>query len=158
GVVVKPLHWLSFSYDQSRNFTPAAFRVDIFGKALPLPNGRGKDYGVHVNLIENKLIVGVNYFEASANNARGTPADTFMFRVSRFETDFIDWSTTVARQRLGAGASQQGVLDEVAKITQLPVGFVPPALATIGSTSTVNARGLEGQLIFNPVRNWNIKA
>src|SRR5262249_50430710 len=100
GVVVKPLNFMSLSYDQSRNFTPAALKVDIFGNPLPLPTGKGKDVGLHFNFFENKLVFGVNYYESSANRARGTPADSFMFRVSRFETGFITWATTVANASL----------------------------------------------------------
>jgi outer membrane receptor protein involved in Fe transport len=158
GVVVKPLKWMSFSYGQSRNFAPASLRVDIVGRPLPLPTGKGRDMGVRFELLDGKFILGLNYYEASANNARGTSADSFMFRVSRFETDFIAWATGVAQLRLGPGATTSAVTQEVANITQLPVGFVPPALSTIASSSTVNSHGYELQLIFNPRRNWNIKA
>lgn len=158
GVVVKPFKGFSLTYGQSRNFSPAAYRVDIFGNALPLPTGKGKDYGVRFALKENRLVFGVNFFETSAANARGTQADGFMFRVSRFESGFITWATTAAQNQLGAGASSTAVANRVAEITQLPVNFVPPALATIGSTSTVSARGLEAQLIFNPGKSWNLKA
>lgn len=158
GVVVKPFKWVSFSYGQSKNFTPAALRFDIFGNPLPLPTGEGKDYGVRFVLKDNRLVFNLNWFETSANNARGTQADSFMFRVSRFESGFITWATLVAREQLGASAPADAIANKVAEITQLPVNYVPPALATIGSTSTVDAKGIEGQLIFNPVRNWNIKA
>lgn len=158
GFVVKPLKWLSFSYDQSRNFSPAAYKVDISGNALPLPTGKGKDMGVHLDLWSGKVILGFNYYDASANNARGTSADSFMFRVSRFETDFIGWATTVAQQRLGAGASASSIASEVANITQLPVGYIPPALATIASSATVASHGAEASIIANPIRNWNMKA
>jgi outer membrane receptor protein involved in Fe transport len=158
GVVVKPLDWLSFSYGQSKNFTPAALRFDIFGKPLPLPTGEGKDYGVRFTLLDSKLVFNVNWFETAAKDARGTAADGFMFRVSRFESGFITWATIAAQNQLGAGASASAIADRVAQLTQLPLNYVPPALQVIGSTSTVDAKGLEGQIIFNPVRNWNIKA
>src|SRR5207253_10196181 len=48
GVVVKPFKTLSFSYGQSRNFAPPSLRVDIFGKPLPLPTGKGRDMGVRI--------------------------------------------------------------------------------------------------------------
>ena len=157
GVVVKPLKWISFSYGQSKNFTPANLRFDIFGKALPLPTGTGKDYGVRFTLMEKKLVFNVNWFETSAANARGTSADGFMFRVSRFESGFITWATLAAQSQLGAGASATSIASRVAELTGLPVGYIPPALQVIGSTSTVDAKGAEAQLIFNPVQNWNIK-
>lgn len=158
GVVVKPFRWVSLTYNQSRNFTPAALRVDISGNVLPLPKGAGKDYGLRFTLLENKLVLGLNYFEGSAERARGTQADSFMFRVARVEAAFIAWATNVAQQRLGAAASTSAVAAEVARITQLPVGYVPPPLGTISSSSTVEAKGVEVQLIYNPLRNWNIKA
>ncbi len=157
SVVVKPLKWVSFSYGQSKNFTPANLRFDIFGTPLPLPTGKGKDYGVRFTLMEKKLVFNLNWFETSANNARGTSADGFMFRVSRFESGFITWATLAAQSQLGAGASASAIATRVAELTKLPLGYIPPALQVIGSTSTVDAKGAEAQLIFNPVQNWNIK-
>ena len=157
GVVFKPLRWISFAYNQSANFTPAAFRFDIEGKVLPLPEGDGKDYGVRFNLFDNKLSLGLNIFETQAIRARGTEADSFMFRVARVESAFITWATNDARARLGNGASTDAINQDVARITKLPLGYIPPALGTISSTSTVEAEGTEVQLIYNPVRHWNIK-
>jgi outer membrane receptor protein involved in Fe transport len=157
GVVVKPLSWISFTYNQSENFTPAPLRYDIGGSPLPLPAGEGKDYGVRFTMFDNKLTFGLNYFTGGAARARGTQADSFMFRVARVESAFITWATGVAQTRLGAGASTSAVNTEVARITGLPVGYVPPALGSIGSTSTVEAKGTEFSLIYNPVKNFNIK-
>jgi outer membrane receptor protein involved in Fe transport len=158
GVVAKPLPWLSFTHNQAKNFTPGALRLDIFGNPLPLPNGEGKDYGVRLNLWDNKLVLGVNLFKTDANRARGTPADAYISRASRFETAFITWANQVAQERLGPGASTSAVATEVARITQLPVGYLPPPVAQVGSTSTVEAEGSEVQLTYNPVRHFNLKA
>jgi outer membrane receptor protein involved in Fe transport len=157
GIVVKPLKWVSFNYGLSENFTPAAIKLDISGNPLPLPVGTGKDYGVRINLWNSKLVLGINSFESSANDARGTPADGFMFRTARFETGFIVWANGVANTELGAGASASAVASRVAQLTKLPLGYTPPALGAIGSTSTVNAEGIEASLIYNPIPNWNIK-
>jgi outer membrane receptor protein involved in Fe transport len=158
GVVVKPLKFLSFSYDQSRNFTPAGLKLDIFGNPLPLPTGKGRDMGVRFNLMESKLVLNIDYYESSAKNARGTSADGFMFRVSRFETGFITWAQTMANAALGTGASSSAVSKFVADLTHLPEGYVPPPLASIGSSSTVASHGVEAQLTYNPLPNWNMKA
>jgi hypothetical protein len=113
---------------------------------------------VRFNLLENKLLVSINGFETTSGQARGTPADTFVQRTARLEQVFIQWAETQARAKLGASASDSAIENEVASIAQLPVGFVSPTLSTVSSTSTVEARGVELQVIFNPVRNWNIKA
>ena len=158
SVVVRPVRWLSFTYGQSRNFTPAGIRLDIFGNPLPLPTGKGKDYGVRFSFWDSKLVFGITRFESSANDARGTSADGFMFRAARFETGFIDWATGVANAQLGAGASPTAISARVAELTKLPLNYAPPALGSIGSTSTVKAEGTEASLTYNPVKNWNMKA
>lgn len=158
GVVVKPIPDVSVYYNQSRNFTPAAAQFDLYGDVLALPTGRGKDYGMRFTLLQNRLVLGVNAFEASAEKARGTPATTFVQRTARVEQTFILWAEALARTRLGTGASNAAIAAEVARVTQLPEGFVSPDQNSISSTSTVEARGLELQVIFNPRRNWNLKA
>ncbi len=157
GIVVKPTKWFSVYYNQSRNFTPAGADFDLYHNILPLPTGRGKDYGIRFYLLDNKLTIGLNSYEASADSARGTPATTFVQRTARVEQTFVLWAQALAQARLGSGASTSAIQNEVAKITKLPVGFESPDLTTVDSTSTVKSRGGELQIIYNPVRNWNLK-
>jgi hypothetical protein len=158
GVVVKPLPWFSLFYNDSENFTPAVQQLNLFGQPLALPTGQGKDYGIRFNFFKSKLVASLNWFEASAQNARGTAATTYIQQMARFDhNDFTSWANKISRARLGASATSAQIAAETAKITQLSGPDDPPAEANLSSTSTIDAKGLEFQLIYNPVPNWNIK-
>lgn len=158
GIVVKPLPWFSLFYNDSENFTPAIQQLNLFGDPLALPTGKGKDYGIRFNFFKSKLVASLNWFKASAQNARGTAATTYIQQMARFDhNDFTSWANKISRARLGATATSTQIAAETAKITQLSGPDDPPAEANLSSTSTIDAKGLEFQLIYNPVPNWNIK-
>jgi outer membrane receptor protein involved in Fe transport len=73
GIVVFPLRWLGFSYNESNNFQPAAGSLlDIFGQALPNSDGRGKDYGLKFSLGEGVLTSSLSYFTTTTLNLATT--------------------------------------------------------------------------------------
>lgn len=156
GLVVKPLPWLSFHYNESDNFTPAGVSYDIRdGSFLPLPNGEGEDYGVSVTLLESKLYARLNFFETKQNDTRAGPTGTFIWRMGRLDGEvFVDWATQVAQAE---GLTDAGAIsNRVREITQLPEDFDSYRENVVG-TSDVVAEGIEFQLIYNPRPNWNIK-
>jgi outer membrane receptor protein involved in Fe transport len=159
GIVAKPLRWLSFYYNHSDNFTTAPTRYDLFGNILPLPTGTGKDYGVRLSLLNNRLVASLNFFQASSDNARGTEADIHVGRTARVDSIFFKyWANWVVDQHLpGVPRTDPAHVAAVAAIMQLPDGREPHAESLLVGTSTVDAKGLEFQLIINPVRNWNTK-
>src|SRR5690606_7615282 len=53
----------SFHYNSSENFVPSTNRVNQYGEAIASPTGVGKDYGVTVNLWDNKFIARLNWYE-----------------------------------------------------------------------------------------------
>ena len=69
GVVVTPLPWIGFFYNESENFRPAnADLVDIFGNPIGNESGEGKDYGIKLNLFKGKLTGSLTFFETSFIN------------------------------------------------------------------------------------------
>jgi outer membrane receptor protein involved in Fe transport len=158
GIVAKPLKWLSLFYNQSENFTAAAARYDLFHNVLPLPTGNGRDYGVRLSLFDNKLVLSVNRFEASSDNARGTAADLYIGRTARIDQLwFLPWARDSAYALYGTGATEEQVNAYVADMMKMPDGAPVPVESTVAGTSTVDADGMEIQLIYNPARNWNMK-
>lgn len=159
---------LSFTYNVSDNFNPPqAAQVDPFGKPLPKPTGKGKDYGVRLALFQNKLVLGVNWFEATNENERTDAASLLLGRlVSNLDTNiFRDWASTVVRLRSGENpnAANFGTValtptqeQQVADLWKLPYNYYTN-LGTIGATQTTRADGYEVQLTYNPTRNWTMK-
>lgn len=65
GVVVKPVDWLGFTYNQANSFNPSRF-FDLLGVPFGTEDGDGKDYGVRLNLLKNRLYLGVNRYETDS--------------------------------------------------------------------------------------------
>lgn len=155
GIVGKPLKWLFFHYNKSDNFQPAGVSYDINdGSFLPLPTGEGEDYGFTVELSEGKLYARANWFETSQNDSRAGPTGTFIWRMGYYDADaFYDWAVLAARYE---GLTGSAADTRVKEITQLPDDFNSYRANVVG-TSDVIAKGLEFNLIYNPIKNWNIK-
>ncbi len=155
GIVFKPTDWLNFHYNESDNFTPAGVVYDMStGQPLPLPTGEGKDWGVGLNLLEGKLYANLNFFEAGQINSRVGSTGTFIWRMGYFDEDFFgDWAAAVADAEGLTGAAAEARIDE---ITQYPDNY-HTYNDSVQGTSTLEAKGTELQVIYNPLRNWNIK-
>ncbi|MDP0499943.1 MAG: TonB-dependent receptor plug domain-containing protein [Verrucomicrobiota bacterium JB022] len=167
GVVVKPLSWLSFHYNTSENFAPPpSQQFNIYSQSLPEPEGEGYDYGVSLNLFDNKLIARFNMFHTESKLERVTP--NVLGRVINADTqNFRAWAETVVRLRAGEDRSdtdpQTGWAStpltpaqeqEVEELTGQDYRW--PGL-DIASTQSNESDGFEFELIYNPMPNWNIK-
>jgi iron complex outermembrane recepter protein len=62
GVVFHALPWLSLSYNQSTNFAVGSGWRNVYGRTLPNPKGRGRDYGLKFALLRDRLIGSVTYY------------------------------------------------------------------------------------------------
>jgi hypothetical protein len=170
GIVVKPLSWFSVFYNKSNNFNPPPSRqTDFFNNSLPKPVGDGKDYGVAFSFFDNKLTARLNWFNTTSENERNAAAaSTIAGRVQRMDTsNFRSWAEYVIRIRNGQDIHDtnftnatvnpltQAMQDQIAALMQLPYSW--PSGYNIGATQTNQSKGLEYQLIYNPLRNWNMK-
>lgn len=171
GVVVHALRWadnshqLSFHYNESDNFTaPQSATYDFLLNPLATPGGDGKDYGVSVNMFDNKLIARLNWFETTSTNER--VSNNLLQRTVRFETAIMrGWAEAVVRYLAGeditnnfANATLRPLtadqLSRMEQLTGLPNNWPN---VSISDTQDLEAKGLEFQLIYNPKPNWNIK-
>ncbi len=59
---------LSFFYNRSGNFQPAAGRIDVVGNSLPSPQGQTKDYGILLSTLDDKLTFKINWYETNITN------------------------------------------------------------------------------------------
>ncbi len=187
GAVLHAFRWhgneLSFHFNKSDNFNPPnGIPVDFYGNPLPKSTGDGKDYGFSVSMFDNKLVARVNWYESNNLNAPATAATTAIGRISRGDTsNFRSWAEYVVRIRTNLNGEAnmdanrklldtnfgnntvtghqltQTMKDEIAKLMGIDsLDNFPPA--GINGTQTNTSKGIEFQMIYNPLRNWNIKA
>jgi outer membrane receptor for ferric coprogen and ferric-rhodotorulic acid len=159
GAVLHVTKWLSVHYNKSSNFQVSGLGEDLFGNVLPDPTGTGKDYGVSVSLFDDKLVAEMNWYESNAANSREGNT-TYVNRAVRTDYGgFVPWAQEVATNNLGANASAAAINAYAQTIVQYPTGLAGLATATQfeADTQTVNAKGWEFNLIYNPLRNWTMK-
>lgn len=176
GVVVYPLKWsggsISLHLNKSDNFNPPnAINVDYFGTILGKATGQGKDWGAGVSLFDNKLVATLNWYQDDQQNAPAVSASTALGRVVRIDTSsFRSWAEYVVRIRNGenptdplfANASARPLTgaeqDQIAAIMGVP--YTWPSFSNGGSINGTQenvSKGMEASIIYNPLRNWNIK-
>jgi hypothetical protein len=159
GGVAHLTKWLSVHYNQSDNFQVANLGEDQFGNVLPNPSGRGKDYGVSVSFFDDKLVAELNWYKSNAANSReGTT--TYVDRALRIdESMFVYWAQEIATNNLGAAANASAINTYAQTILKYPTGLqgLVNGAAAEADTQTVQAKGFEFNLIFNPLRNWTMK-
>jgi hypothetical protein len=159
GGVAHLTNWLSVHYNRSNNFTVAGLGEDQFGNVLPNPSGTGRDYGFSVSFFGDKLVAELNWYRSDAANSReGTT--TFVDRALRIDYSFfVPWAQQVATNNLGAAASPGAINSYAQNIVLYPTGLAGLANAAQAEadTQTVEARGWEFNVIYNPTRAWTMK-
>ncbi len=154
GGVAHLTKWLSVHYNQSDNFAPTGLGEDLFGNVLPNPHGHGKDYGVALSFFDDKLVAELNWYKSDASDSR--TVTTFVDRSQRIESSFFDgWALEIATNNLGPGAGQAAFNAFAANIEKQPGAF--PGSNFEADTQSVAGKGWELNLIYNPLRNWNMK-
>jgi iron complex outermembrane receptor protein len=64
-----PLKWLSLLYNHSNTFNPQNHLIDIFHNPLSASTGVGQDYGVMVNLLDDKLSLKLTAYKNTSEHA-----------------------------------------------------------------------------------------
>lgn len=168
---------LGFHYNESDNFNaPAGIQVDFFNRGLPPPSGTGKDYGFSLQLFDDKLVVRLNWFEATNQFSVTSQTNTVVARMQRFDTVAAKrWAETIVRIRSGQDPRTDAEFynntvrplspQQEAAITALQWGSFELAdynwpnygSGTIASTESNSSEGMELQMTYNPTRAWTIK-
>ncbi len=172
------LQGLTFYYNKSDNFNPpATYQTDYFFKPLPKPTGKGQDGGIGFNMLKNKLVVRLNWYENTSSAERTGAAGTLLTRLQYSDTTTgIPWASAVQRIRNGIAAGR--TLDQILSIPtwntdavnnvsdpanqqkiydliKLPLNYYSGLSS--GATQESKAKGMELQVTFNPTNNWTMK-
>lgn len=70
GIIVRPVQWVSLFYSESDTWQPNIGRFDPYGVEYPGAQGEGEDYGVRLDLFDNKLSIKWNEFDMTAGPSR----------------------------------------------------------------------------------------
>jgi len=144
GVVARPLSWLSLSYNKSTTFDLAISRYDPFGNQLPGAGGEGRDYGIRIDLLRDKLSLKVNKYENSLGPTRAIQ------QINNYQNIFANIENRVIE--LNANIPRINVTDGNLR------GFPEQgAVSNYNINSDRSSEGYEIELNFSPTPNWNIR-
>ncbi len=158
---------LSLHYNRSDSFKPAAPAQDVFGKWLPDPGGKGKDYGFALNLLDGKLVIRVNKYETKQINSRSGASAGFaktLWNMDYISTAFglqqeaTDWITEAATAA-GRTLTPAQLDAELTKVMGVPprdrgeINAIPTS-----ETDDIVGRGHEVEVHYNPTNYWTVQA
>jgi hypothetical protein len=140
GLVVSPLSFVSFHYNQSSNRQPGSPGRDPNGGFYEPSSGEGKDYGLSLRLFHDRVFLKANWYENTQT------------RNGSSEFGFLKWNVSQLEQRLVELAAENPGLKFVPPSTWDPEGdaTISPVLSDFVS------KGLEITLTANPLRNWRV--
>jgi hypothetical protein len=75
GMFVAPLRWMGLTYNQSNSVQPQDL-LSVFNQQQGVRSGEGRDYGIRLNLLGNRLYVSVNSYTNTDLNANIQGAST----------------------------------------------------------------------------------
>jgi hypothetical protein len=172
GAVLKPTRWLNVFYNQSDSFTPAGIAYNAVGELLPNPKGKGKDYGIGLSLLNERLNLRINRYETEDQGARGGDLATVVARawtldgqgtagIQGTSTDFLTFAQAAVAQRF----AQQGITPTGAQTKTAVAQYMGLAETFLdgfqswsrGTTADVTGHGYEFEATYNPLRNWRLK-
>jgi len=143
GIVARPLQWLSLFYHQSTTFDLNTSIYDPFGNDVPGAGGRGKDYGVRLDLWEDRVTLRLNRYE----NTIG-PKSTAS-QINKFRDIYFKLEDRVLE--LDPAAPTINVNDGNRR------GFRAAGTSNYAIMADAKGTGYEVELNLIPVRNWNIR-
>ena len=139
GVVGRPLPWLSLSYNESTTFNLSTGRLGPFGETLPGAEGEGRDYGVRIDLWQNKLSLKVNSYETSLGPTNAIRLiNNFTNQFRNVENRALELDPTLPQINVKDGNMR---------------GFPVLANLNYSISSYRSAKGYEAELNFSPTRN-----
>lgn len=143
GVVARPFRWLSFFYNQSTTFDLNIGRYDPFGNDIAGAGGKGKDYGIRLDLWNDKLTLRFNKYENTLGPQRASN------QINMLRDPFFDVENRV--RFLDPNIATINIVDGNKR------GYRVAGRPNYFIMSDSASDGYELELNLTPVRNWNIR-
>jgi hypothetical protein len=143
GVVARPFRWISAFYNKSTTFDLNIGRYDPFGNDIAGAGGKGRDYGIRLDLWNDKLTLRLNKYENSLGPQRASN------QINMLRDPFFDVENRV--RTLDPGIQTINVADGNMR------GYRVAGRPNYFIMSDTASDGYEIELNVTPVRNWNIR-
>lgn len=143
GIVARPLHWLSFSYNQSTTFDLNVGRFDPFGRPLPGTGGDGEDIGIRFDLLQDRLSLKINRYDTVLGPQRASnQINAFASQIAFVENRVLELDPSLPRINVTDGTQ---------------TGFPIRGTGAYNITSNAASKGYEVELNFTPSPQWNFR-
>jgi len=131
--------WLSLTYNASANFTPAgSTSTDMMGRPLKNAEGETEDMGLRLFLLNNRVVLSINWFENSVLNNGVSP--------SAINAGYNTIIRTLRTNYKNRGDSHfAGMLDDY-----------PAESPNVRTYRSIKTTGNELSITINPNRNWRL--
>ncbi len=144
GVVVRPLKWLSLFHNESSTFDLNIGRYGPFGNEYPGAGGDGRDYGIRLDLWNDRLSLRVNRYENTlgprrASNEVNDPARN---RIYNIEARVLELDPSLPTINVTDGNGK---------------GYRTQGRPNYWIMSNYESSGYEVELNATPTPNWNIR-
>ena len=159
GVVFRPLSWLSLRYNESDNFRVSSLTYFLDGSVLPLPGGKGKDYGFGLSLLDNKLTAIFNWYESGQLGSYSGSGGTSAGRTMTIDSTFIlPWIRDYLTRTEPAGTTAEQIATKALQLAKLPAEYAgQTASHAYSDTTDITSKGFELTLNYNLTQTWNVK-
>ena len=143
GIVARPLKWLTAFYNKSTTFDLNIGRYDPFGNDISGAGGAGRDYGLRLDLLGDKLTLRINKYDNALGPQRASN------QINQFRDIFFN-----LEQRVLALDPSSPTINVTAGNKR---GFRTAGRPNYYIMSDFRSDGYEAELNFTPTRNWNIR-
>ncbi len=166
---------LRFHYNESENFAATGNRRDAYSALIGPATGETVEYGVSLDLLDNKFSIKLNWFETSNNDVSYSSSITnnmlsrpvaLANRYLSAENDGILFSELVDLAPYYSSYDEvydaliNDILPESVQsaLNSSNAGgtFTSEAISGLSGLTSFVAEGFEVQLVANPTRNWRI--
>lgn len=130
GAVLHATKWLSFTVNYATNFSPRVESRGIFGGYVPASTGESTDYGIRLNLFDNRWNISLLRYETSelGSPTNGNQINTPFNQMQQIENILVDHGIIASTPLVG-----------------------------VFTTADRTGHGEELSIIGNPTRNWTLR-
>ena len=166
GVVYHtPLKWLSLVYNRSNTFNPQNHLVDLFHKPLEASTGVGQDYGVMMNLLEDKLSLKLTAYKNTSEHAQtgqnytaGPGGFGDYWGLAGFFYWGSTWGELTSPAYTDAMASAWGLPTKAETLThKWAINDIMNYSYNLVFTRSEVSKGYEMELYYKPTPNWDVR-